>query len=87
MIITPKGTKVLQTFPGLIDKMAFERTDTNGNLVVMTLAIWNDEQALRKAKETAQAEYKRLGLNATAMFERLNITVERATFSQISLQE
>ncbi|HEY5749393.1 MAG TPA: hypothetical protein VIU12_25170 [Chryseolinea sp.] len=68
---------------GFISDAAYERTDEHGNLVVVTVAIWENEDAIAKAKAAVQAEYKRIGFNMPAMLERLKITIERATYHEI----
>lgn len=73
----------LKKQPGFINDSAYERTDEQGNLVVVTVAIWENEDAIAKAKAAVQAEYKRIGFNMPAMLERLNITIERATYHEI----
>jgi len=73
----------LKKQPGFISDSAYERTDEHGNLVVVTVAIWENEDAITKAKVAVQAEYKRIGFNMPAMLERLKITIERATYHEI----
>lgn len=73
----------LKKQPGFISDSAYERTDEHGNLVVVTVAIWESEDAIAKAKTAVQNEYKRIGFNMPAMLERLKITIERATYHEI----
>lgn len=67
---------------GFIKDEAYERTDENGNLIYMTIAVWENEAVLKKAKETVQAEYKKEGFNIAEMFERLNIVMERNIYKE-----
>jgi heme-degrading monooxygenase HmoA len=67
---------------GFIKDDAYERTDENGNLIYMTIAIWENEAVLKKAKETVQAEYKKEGFNISEMFERLNIVMDRNIYKE-----
>lgn len=67
---------------GFIKDDAYERTDENGNLIYMTIAIWENEAVLKKAKETVQAQYKKEGFNISEMFERLNIVMERNIYKE-----
>jgi heme-degrading monooxygenase HmoA len=69
--------------PGFVGDSAYERTDENGNLVCVTIAIWENEDVLKSAKEAVQAEYKKQGFNLAAMLERLNITIERGTYTKM----
>ena len=67
---------------GFIKDEAYERTDENGNLIYMTIAVWENETVLKKAKESVQAEYKKEGFNIAEMFERLNIVMERNIYKE-----
>jgi heme-degrading monooxygenase HmoA len=67
---------------GFIKDDAYERTDENGNLIYMTIAVWENEAVLKKAKETVQAEYKKEGFNISEMFERLNIVMDRNIYKE-----
>lgn len=74
----------LKSLPGYVGEEAYERTNEDGNLVVITIAVWENQDALSKAKEAVQAEYKRVGFNPAEMFKRLNISIERGIYNQLS---
>jgi steroid delta-isomerase-like uncharacterized protein len=71
----------LKTLPGFITDVAYERKDEQGNLICITIARWANMQAVGKAKEAVQAEYKRVGFDPMAMMKRLNITMDRGLYS------
>lgn len=68
---------------GFIKDDAYERTDENGNLIYMTIAVWKNETVLKKAKEAVQAEYKKEDFNIVEMFDRLNIVMERNIYNEV----
>jgi predicted ester cyclase len=72
----------IKTLPGFIRDAAYERTDENGDLIFITVAEWQNEDALKNAKEAVQAEYKRQGFNIREMFERLKITMDRGVYKE-----
>lgn len=57
--------------------------EENGNIIVMTVAVWENNQALDKAKSLVKEEYQRIGFNPAEFFQRLNITKQRETFKSI----
>lgn len=67
---------------GFIKDDAYERTDENGNLIYMTIAVWQNETVLKKAKESVQTEYKKQGFSMAEMFERLHIVMERNIYKE-----
>jgi heme-degrading monooxygenase HmoA len=69
--------------PGFIKEEAYERTDENANLVYITVVIWKNEDAIKKAKAVVQTEYKKQGFNPMEMMERLHITLDRGTYTEV----
>ena len=76
----------IKKLPGFIEDAAYERTDEKDNIIFITIAVWENEQAVKKAKEAVQAEYKRQGFDLAAMLERLNITIDRGVYTEASAQ-
>jgi len=73
----------IKKLSGFIEDAHYEHTDEKGNLIYVTVAKWESAQAIDKAKEAVQAEYKKQGLNPAAMVERLGITMDRAIYREI----
>jgi hypothetical protein len=59
---TSINRKFIKILPGFIEDAAYEYTDKDGNLICITVAVWENVQALNKAKEAVQAEYKKRDL-------------------------
>jgi hypothetical protein len=76
----------IKKLPGFIQDAAYERTDEHGNLVLITIAVWENEAVLEKAKEAVQAEYKKQGFNLAEMMGRLHITIDRGIYKEEALQ-
>jgi predicted ester cyclase len=81
-----KNRSFLETLPGLIQQDAYEYSDKDGNLIVVSVAQWESKEAIEKAKEAVQAEYKREGFDMPAMLKRLNITVDRGIYTDLHEQ-
>jgi predicted ester cyclase len=73
----------IKKLPGLIEDAVYEYTDSDGNLNCVTVALWQNQEAVNKAKEAVQAEYKKEGFDAPAMFKKLGITLDRGIYTQI----
>lgn len=67
---------------GFVSDNAYERIDEKGNLIYITIAIWENEMVLKSAKEAVQNEYKKEGFNISEMFTRLNIIMERNIYRE-----
>jgi len=73
----------IKKLPGFINDVAYEYTDNNGDLICITVALWENMEAINKAKEAVQAEYKRQGFDAAEMFKRLNIVIDRGIYKEV----
>lgn len=73
----------IKTLPGFIEDAAYEYTDNDGNLVCVTVALWESREALNKAKEAVQAEYKKQGFDPAEMFQRLGIKADRGIYTKV----
>lgn len=80
---TRVNREFIKQLPGFIEDAAYEYTDNNGNLVCVTVALWESPEALNKAREAVQSEYKKTGFDAAAMLKRLNITADRGVYTAV----
>jgi len=67
---------------GFVNDNAYERVDEKGNLIYITIAVWENETVLKSAKEAVKAYYKKESFNIFEMFERLHITMERNIYKE-----
>jgi len=68
---------------GYVRGEAFEKSDSEGNLTIMTIAVWENSDKLNKAKQTIQTEFKRIGFNPVEFYQRLNIKMEREEYRSL----
>ena len=66
----------IHSLPGFIKDTVYKRTGEDGDIVIVTVAEWQDADSLTKAKEVVQTEYKRIGFDPAEMLTRLNIKME-----------
>lgn len=75
--------KFVSNLPGYVKGEAFEQKDDEGNLTIITIAIWENEDKLNKAKLIVQAEFKRMNFNPNEFYERLNIVAQRGLYNRL----
>lgn len=75
--------KFIKTLPGLISQQAFESRDSDGNMTLITVAVWESKEALGKAKDAVQREFQRLNIHPQEFFKRLNIQMERSVYNTL----
>lgn len=68
---------------GYIKGEAFEKVDNDGNLTIITIAVWENKDKLNEAKEAVQVEFKRIRFNPTEFYQRLNIKMEREQYKNL----
>lgn len=73
----------IKTLPGFVENAAYERRDERENLIVVTVAIWQDEASYLAAKESVQAAYTKENFDPKAMMEKLHISVDRGAYKQV----
>ena len=71
----------IKNLDGFIEDAAYERVDEVGNLIFVTVAMWKNEEAINKAKEAVQAEYKKEGFNMPEFLKRLDIKIDRGVYT------
>ena len=69
--------------PGYVKGDAFEQKDNEDNLIVITIAVWENQDYLDNAKNSIQTEFKRIGFNPAEFYERLNIKLERGIYARL----
>ncbi|MDR8393760.1 antibiotic biosynthesis monooxygenase [Aliifodinibius sp. S!AR15-10] len=74
----------IKNLPGFVEDRAYQRTDEDGNLVCITVAVWEDEESLSNAKEAVKEEYQRQGFDPAEFFQQNDITAERGIFTKIT---
>ena len=74
----------LKKLPGFIEDNAYETTGNEGNLLIVTVAVWESDEAIARAKEAVQAEYKKIGFNMPEFLQRQNISIERGIYNKMS---
>jgi predicted ester cyclase/heme-degrading monooxygenase HmoA len=73
----------IKNLPGFIEDHAYEYVDDKGTLFVVTVAHWQSREAISKAKEAVQAEYKRIGFDREELYRRLQIEMDRGMYTEI----
>ncbi len=71
----------IKSLSGFIKDDVYEQKDNEGNLTIITVAVWQSQENLNNAKIAVQAEYKRIDFNPVEFYQRLNIKMERGLYT------
>lgn len=72
----------LKTLPGFVEGFLYEKTEGDGRHNYLTTAVWESEQALESAKQSAAAEFKRRGFDPQQARTEWKIENQRAVFER-----
>jgi predicted ester cyclase len=73
----------IKSLPGFMGDQAYEYSDEEGNLICITVALWESRNAVDRAKVSVQAEYKRQAFDPDDMMTRLQIVLDRGVFTLV----
>ena len=73
----------LKALSGYLSGEVLEQYDNEGNLAIMTIAVWENQDKLNNAKYSMQTEFLRTGFNPTEFYQRLNIKAERGLYKRL----
>lgn len=73
----------IKKISGFIQDTVYKSRDEQGNILIITIAEWEDELSLKKAKDLVQEEYQRINFNPPEFMKRLNVKMERGTYKVI----
>jgi hypothetical protein len=71
----------IKNLQGFIRDEVYEQKDEEGNLTIITIAVWQSQEDLNNAKSIVQAEYKRINFNPEEFLKHLNIVMERGIYT------
>jgi heme-degrading monooxygenase HmoA len=74
---------LIKSQPGLVETTAYEKTGGEGEFNFVTVAVWENDEALSKAKQTVSAEYRKQGFDLQEMLKRLNVKIDRAVYKKL----
>jgi len=73
----------IKNLPGFIEDKVYEKKDEEGNLHIITVAVWASQHHVDEAENAVQSEYKRIGFSMFSFNERLKIKHERGLYHQV----
>lgn len=63
----------LETLPGFMSHIVFEKTNGPTNFDIMTIAVWESQEAIAAAGDKVRAYYQSIGFDMSAMLTRLGV--------------
>lgn len=78
-----KNRDLLKTMPGFIEDHAYEKTSGESRFNYVTIATWENEEAITNAKKAINAYYRNENFNLQEFIKQNGITLERALYNEM----
>src|SRR5262249_7204931 len=69
-----RNLSFLETLPGFVNHMVFEKTSGPTTFNIVTVAVWESPEAIAAASEKVRAYYQSIGFDVQTTLARLGIT-------------
>lgn len=74
------SASVVKTRPGFVEGYVYQRPADDGQVNVITTAVWASESAMQEARKSIAAEFTRIGFDPPGIMRRLGVQMQRATY-------
>jgi heme-degrading monooxygenase HmoA len=73
----------IKTLPGFVEGFLYERRDdADGQQQIITVAVWEDAQALEHARHVVVSRDKEQGVDRQAVLRQLGVELTRAIYAR-----
>jgi heme-degrading monooxygenase HmoA len=79
------SNEILRAIPGFVEDFFFEQLGASGDTKIVTIAVWENEQAFLSAKSRVQEHYKKIGFNPAEIIKRLGIEADMDAYTKLAL--
>jgi heme-degrading monooxygenase HmoA len=74
------SASIVRTRPGFVEGFVHERTSGDGQVNLVTTAVWASESAMNDARKSIAEEFSKIGFNPPEIMTRLGVQIERGIF-------
>ena len=75
----------LRTLPGFVKDDYYEMTDELGNLHMMSVTVWENDEYYKKAQATLKKHYEEIHFNRMEFVQHLGLTVKYEAYSVLEI--
>lgn len=74
------SASIVRTRSGFVEGYVYQRTVDDGQVNVITTAVWASESAMQEARKSIAAEFASIGFDPSGIMQRLGVQMQRATY-------
>jgi heme-degrading monooxygenase HmoA len=79
-----RSAAFVSKLPGFVEGYVHEKTGGQSQHNIVTVAVWKDEAAFQNARETASAEFERIGFRPQEIMKNLRVEMDRSTYRRLA---
>jgi heme-degrading monooxygenase HmoA len=79
------SNEILRAIPGFVEDFFFEQLGASGDTKIVSIAVWENEQAFLSAKSRVEEHYKKIGFNPAEIIKRLGIEADMDAYTKLAL--
>jgi heme-degrading monooxygenase HmoA len=79
------SNEILRAIPGFVEDFFFEQLGASGDTKIVSVAVWENEQAFLSAKSRVEEHYKKIGFNPAEIIKRLGIEADMDAYTKLAL--
>jgi hypothetical protein len=77
--------EILRAIPGFVEDCLLEQLGASGDSKIVTIAVWENEQAFSSAKTIVQEHYKKIGFNPIEVIKRLGVEADMDAYTKLEI--
>jgi heme-degrading monooxygenase HmoA len=79
------SNEILRAIPGFVEDFFFEQLGASGDTKIVSIAVWENEQAFLSAKSRVEEHYKKIGFNPAEIIKRLGIEADMDAYTKLAI--
>jgi heme-degrading monooxygenase HmoA len=77
-----QSAEILKKLPGFVEGYVYEKKSGEGDVNIVTTAVWKDEEVLENAKKAIVTEFRKHGTNPAEIMKRLRVQASRSIYTR-----
>jgi heme-degrading monooxygenase HmoA len=77
-----QSAEILKKLPGFVEGYVYDKKSGEGDVNIVTTAVWKDQEALENAKKVIVAEFRKQGTNPAEIMKSLRVQASRSIYTR-----
>jgi heme-degrading monooxygenase HmoA len=77
-----QSAEILKKLPGFVEGYVYEKKSGEGDVNIVTTAVWKNEEAIENAKKAMATEFSKQGTNPAEIMKSLRVQASRSIYTR-----